>query len=250
MQPTETPFTQTNVMDLSFEAREKLLDGPTTLFIVSSSGISLDYDHQCSVAKAMVSVDWMRQLQEQRGSHTRPFAIEFPARALAASSPIFKQYYELHRGSLHVPVQMGNVLPGYIMCVLDWYGRALKSKSWYEFLPEELSMDNSDRWYWVYCYAAMQLLGMREFAMRVQRFIESILGSLVTDRSNYAHLLRSLRPNDPILSQLARITAQKMNTRSPILTNTDQVAIVEHFPRFADAVNALLVDGQLQTLSI
>jgi hypothetical protein len=241
MQPTEPPFTGTNMGDFPPEGRESLLDGSTILLIVSSSGTSLDYYHQYSAVEAMVDADRMRQLREQRESDHCPFAIEFPARALAASSPVFKKYYESQRGNLHVSVQMGNILPGYVMCVLDWYGRVLKSRSWYEFLPEELPVDHSARWYWVYCYAAIHLLGMSKFAARLQRLIENILDSLVIDRNSYAHLLRSLRPNDPILFRLVHITAQQMNTLSPILNDMDQLAITEHFPHFAAAVNDLLI---------
>jgi hypothetical protein len=59
----------------------------------------------------------------------------------------------------------------------------------------------------------MQLLGMKEFAAHLHSFIESILESLITDRDDYAHLLRSISSKDPILYSLACITAQKMHTR-------------------------------------
>jgi hypothetical protein len=74
----------------------------------------------------MVCADRVRQLHEQAESNNRAFAIEFPADSLAAASPIFKQGYEAHSATLRqLPVDIGTVLPGYTMCVLDWYAHAL-----------------------------------------------------------------------------------------------------------------------------
>jgi len=42
---------------------------------------------------------------------------------------------------------MGTVLPGYLMSVLDWFAKALQSKIWHEFVPEDASIDDGDKWY-------------------------------------------------------------------------------------------------------
>jgi hypothetical protein len=239
MQSTETSFTAADLGSLPQEVRQKLLDGPAQLLILTSICVQFDSAHQCSAAKGMVNPDRMRQLAEQLESNTRPFAIEFPARALAAASPLFKQSYDLQPYILHVPLHMGYILPGYAMCVLDWYGRALRDRNWHDLLPDNLPTEDPDRWYWVYCYAAMRLLGMDEFAACLQGFIKDILSSLLVDRESYAHLLRSLSAEDPILFQLAHITARQMKTHTLMLTDTDQCMIAEHFPYFAGAVDVI-----------
>jgi hypothetical protein len=244
MQSTEASFTATDLESLPQEIRQNLLDGPVLLLVVTSSCEHFDYVHQCFAAKDMVGSNRMRQLGEQSESNTRPFAVEFSARALAVASPIFKQSFDIQSDVLHTPLHMGNILPGYAMCVLDWYGRALRSRNWHDFLRDNLPTEDSDRWYWIYCYAAMRLLGMNEFAARLQDFIKCLLCSVVTDWESHAHLLRALSADDTILSQLAQITTQQMKAHTLQLTNMDQCMIAEHFPHFAAAVNAIVNGSQ------
>lgn len=222
------------------KAREELLDGPAPLFTVSHTGTTFDYTHQCAVAKGMVSADRTRQLLEQSESNNRSFDIEFPAYALAVASPAFKRGYESIPTAMHVPLDLGNVLPGYAMCVLDWYARALRSRIWHEFVPGDASFEGEDKWYWVYCYSAMRSLGMDEFAARLLLRIEAMMGDLAVDFESYAHLLRALQDNDPILSRLVELTAHQMRTQTLRITADECHAVAEHFPRFAQRVNEVL----------
>ena len=231
-QPAAEPF-----HGLTQKSREELLNGPAPLFIGAHTGTTFDYVHQCEVAKGMVCADRTRQLHEQSQSHNRPYAIEFPAHALAAASPLFKQGYEGDPGVAQMPLDLGIVLPGYAMCVLDWYGRALRSKQWYDFVPEDASTEGDDKWYWVYCYSAMRSLGMDDFAVRLQVSIEGMLDGLAVDFESFAHLIRTLPEDDPILSRLAEHTAHNMLAQSLRITETECRALAEHFPRFAEHVN-------------
>jgi hypothetical protein len=233
-------FTTNSKFDISQETRERLLDRPNMLLVISHTCEDFDHEHQRTVAMGTVSADRMRQMSEQAMDSQRPFAIEFPTAALIASSPSFKSFYEVQPGLRKILVSTGNILPGYVMCVLDWYARALQSKSWYEFLPEAASIEGDDKWYWVYCYAAMRLLDMHESASRLQVFLETFIDALTADSASYGHLLRSLQPHDPLILKIASSTAKDMQARSINLTQADCQALAEHFPEFAASVNAVL----------
>ncbi|KAF2824863.1 hypothetical protein CC86DRAFT_408003 [Ophiobolus disseminans] len=224
-------------LDNSQRSREKLLSGPSPLIITSYAGTEADYIHQCTAAKGMVSADRTRQLLEQAASGNRQYAIEFPAHALAAASPSFKQAFEADPNGIRIPLSLGRVLPGYAMCVLDWYCRALRSKTWYDFIPDDASIEGEDKWYWVYCYLVMRSLGMDEFAARLLAFIDGMLNDLNIGFESYAHLIRSLPDSDPLLERLAEYTAHHMLTQSLYITETECCAVAEHFPQFAQKVN-------------
>ncbi|KAF1834752.1 hypothetical protein BDW02DRAFT_568718 [Decorospora gaudefroyi] len=140
--------------------REGLLSGPSTLLIASHSGTLFDYAYQRSAAEGVVSSDRNRQLIEQTESNHRRYTIEFPIRALCAVSNTFREGCETCPDISQVSFDMGNILPGYAMCVLDWLVKALRSKTSMAFVPGEPNIDGEDKWYWVYCYAAMRSLGM------------------------------------------------------------------------------------------
>jgi hypothetical protein len=244
----DQPIVRVSFSDLSQMTRAELLQGPTPLLITTHTGIDFDHEHQIAAAKHMVCADRVRQLHEQAESNNRAFAIEFPADALAAASPIFKQGYEAHGATLRqLPVDIGTVLPGYTMCVLDWYAHALRSKTWFDFIPEDASTEGDDKWYWVYCYSAMRSLTMHEFTDRLQGFIEGYMDSLMTDFHSYAHLLRSLPLSDPLIRNVAERTASEtIANRSP-LNDVDGKALEEHFPDFMYMVCGyveLLLDGK------
>ncbi|KAH3909161.1 hypothetical protein HBI56_227860 [Parastagonospora nodorum] len=230
----------TEVFDVSYMIRGKLLEGLSSVLLTSHTCTDFDIKHQLSTAKGMVNADRMRQLLEQAEDSHRHFSIEFPTWALTAASPLFKQCHEAQPGLSAIPVKLGNLLPGYVMCVLDWYGHALQNKHWNDFLPESPSVDGHDKWYWVYCYAAMRVLGLNDFAAQLQMFIESIIDDLATNISNYAHLLNTLRADDPIMFQLAWYTVMNLQQPSPHLTQLDCETLAEHFPQFAGLVNTIL----------
>ncbi|KAH7070616.1 hypothetical protein BKA63DRAFT_420766 [Paraphoma chrysanthemicola] len=225
---------------LDRSSRLALLDGPTPVLVVYHTGCPFDYSHQCTVAEGAVSADRSRQLLEQADSSKRPFLIEFPARALAAASPAFKQAYESILNTLRVHLDLGNLLPGYVMCVLDWYGRSLASRQWCSFLPEEPSMQIDDGWFWIYCYAAMRRLCLDEFASSLGEVIGRMMDRLAIDGAAYRHLLRVFPVEDPLIVVLANHTAQKMVSETLALTEPDIGIITEHFPLFAELVNSVL----------
>jgi hypothetical protein len=81
------PIVGVSFSDLSQMSRAEFLQGPTPLLITTHTGIEFDHEHQIAAAKHMVCTDRICQLHEQAESNNRPFAIEFPANALAAASP-------------------------------------------------------------------------------------------------------------------------------------------------------------------
>jgi hypothetical protein len=114
---------------LSFKMRIRLLEGPSILLIVSHSGTPSDYAQQCTAAKGLVAADRDRQLNEQAGSDNRPYAIEFPISPLVTASQAFKTSYEQYPHVSQLPLEMGTILPGYAICVLDWLARCLRSRA-------------------------------------------------------------------------------------------------------------------------
>lgn len=238
--PSATQSLRSMFSEASQKAREELLNGPAYLFTVSHEGTSFDYAHQCAVAKGMVSAHRMRQLLEQSESNHRTFEIEFSAYALAVASPAFKQGYKSNPTVAYVPLDLGNVLPGYAMCVLDLYARALRSKIWHDTIPEDASFEGEDKWYWVYCYSTTRSLGMDEFAARLQILIEGMMVDLAVDFESYAHLIRALQDNDPVLRILAELTAHRMPTQTLPITEDECRVMAEHFPSFTQRVNEVL----------
>jgi hypothetical protein len=240
--PRPGGLTEASVFDLSHKIRGKLLEGLSSVLLTSHNCTDFDIKHQLSAAKGIVNADRMRQLLEQAEESHRHFSIEFPTWALTAASPLFKQCQEAQPGLSAIPVNLGNILPGYVMCVLDWYGHALQNKRWNNFLPDYPSVDGHDKWYWVYCYAAMRVLGLDDFAAQLQVFIESIINDLATNVSNYAHLLITLKADGPIMFQLAWYTVKELQKPSPHLSQLDCATLAEHFPQFAGLVNTILQD--------
>lgn len=224
---------------LSCRDRNELLDGPSILLIASHSGTSFDYTHQCSSAKGVVTASRNRQLKEEAESDHRPFAIEFPVRALCAASRAFKSTYMANPDVYHIPVDMGGILPGYAMCVLDWLVRALRGKQWVDFLPKEIPFVDEDQWYWVYCYSAMCCLGMDEFAGGLRDSIMRVINNktLKLDCENYIRLLRAIPSSDALVVYLSERTAWQMSQETLRLSRIDIDYIATRFPHFAALVN-------------
>ncbi|KAF2023178.1 hypothetical protein EK21DRAFT_119022 [Setomelanomma holmii] len=190
--PDAQPFAISSLACLLKATRASLLSGPTPLIIAMHTGEDFDYARQCAAANDVVSVDRMRQLIEQAHSGNRPFVIECHADALAIASPSFKQLLESNSNTTRIDLNLGRVLPGYAMCVPDWYGRALRSKLWHDFLTDEPSVQGDDKWYWVYCYAEMCSMAMDEIAMDLKAFIQDLIELLAPCLTDYAHFLRTL----------------------------------------------------------
>jgi hypothetical protein len=225
--------------DLSYEKRARLLEGPSILLVVSHSGTPLDHAQQCSAAKGLVPADRSRQMTEQAESGNRLYAIEFPLLALVATSQAFQTGYEHCPNISQLPLDMGTILPGYAMCVLDWLARNLRSKETISFVPEDPEIDGEDKWFWVYSYAAMRTLGI-EATEDLQLFVKRLVdhNSLVTEITSYLRLLRALQPSDPIITYLAERTARQMSEQTYGLSAAAQCdAIGAAHPHFAALVN-------------
>jgi hypothetical protein len=218
--------------------RESLLDGPSVLLIVSHSGTPFDYVHQCSAAKGIVSADRIRQLKEEASSDHRPYIIDIPVRALSAASQAFRHVYEASPDPARIPLDVCNILPGYVMCVLDWFVRSLRSKTPIVFIPELPVIDGEDKWYWVYCYAIMRCLGM-EHAGELQHFIVLLIDheSLVAESASYIRILRALQPSDPIVAYVAERTARQMAANTLALSAAQCQDISAQHPHFAKLIN-------------
>ncbi|KAH6875617.1 hypothetical protein BKA58DRAFT_380148 [Alternaria rosae] len=180
--------------NLSYQIRAHILEGPPLLLVVSHSGTSSDYAHQCSAAKGVVSVDRSRQMTKQAESDHRLYAIEIQVLALAAVSQAFQTGYREYPDVSHVALAMGPILPGYAMCVLDWLVRCLGSKTTTSFIPDDPEVDGEDKWYWLYSYAAMRAFGI-DATEDLQAFIKRLIDhdSLVAEMNSYLRLLRALQ---------------------------------------------------------
>ena len=220
------------------ESREHLLEGPPVLLIVSHSGTPFDYAHQCSAAKGIVSADRMRQLTEETESEHCPYAIEIPARALAAASQAFRDVYQASPEISQLPLNMGSILPGYAMCVLDWLVLDLRRKIPIPFVPDIPVIDGEDKWYWVYCYATMRCLGMEQ-AEELQHFLVTMIDhdSLVAESESYIRLLRALQPSDPIVAYLSERTARQMTANTLGLSPAQCQDLGAQHPHFAVLIN-------------
>jgi hypothetical protein len=164
-----------------------------------------------------------RQLAEEAESNHCSFVIDFPIRALHVASSAFREGYKTSPDAAQVFFDMGNILPGYAMCVLDWLVRALSSNHWIEFLPPEAPVVGEDTWYWVYCYSAMRSLGMDGLAQTLRDFIMRLINikTLIIDRQNYVCVLRVLSPWDALVTYLADRTAWQMTRQILPLSTID-----------------------------
>jgi hypothetical protein len=158
-------FDTSSIPTLSRQVRRGLLTEPLVTTRVTVSGMKAEHRHQLFAAKGMVSADRYGKMEDQMNSQSdRPFKIEFPVKALQAASPAFAAYLEANPGQDRIDVNMGGVLPGFSLQVLDWYVLALNAKSWKNFLPSEPSTEGVDKFFYLYVYLALRRLGMDVFA--------------------------------------------------------------------------------------
>jgi hypothetical protein len=231
-----------SVRTLPHDDRKSLLAGPTIILIVAHSGSYLDYFHQCAAAKGIVHAARRRQLNEQMQSGNRLFKIEVPRQAFAAASPDFRQWLNANPHATHATLDLGPLLPGYAMCVLDWLVRVLQHKDWYDFASADASIEGADKWYRIYSYAAMCSLGMTEFADSLQAVIQRLVCAhdAVKYYDDYVRLLRVLNSSDPFMVDLAKNTAQQLVTGATSLSEMECSQLASSYPLFGEAVNARL----------
>jgi hypothetical protein len=131
------------------------------------------------------------------------------------------------------------LLPGFAMCVLEWFVRACRSSEWFDFLPDEPSIEGEDKWYWVYCYAAMRSLGMDVFAERLKGFTEDLIDrhSLLEGAWSYVRFLRALQPEDPLVKTRVRRTDEQMFAMTEQFTELARIVRTER-KSYGDAVGA------------
>jgi hypothetical protein len=209
------------------------------LLIARHTGTYFDYICQCSAAKGIVCADRSCQLLEQFESGNCPFTIESLVKALAAVSKPFYQVVQIGTDVSRARFDTCNVLPGFTMCVLDWYARALRSKDWRNFVPEDPAVEWGDKCYWVNCHAAMRSLSMDLFTNDLQAFVERLSDYklLLDGAESYTRLLRVLQPSDPLIAHVARRTARQIVPQTLWITDAECSMIIDTFPKFARMIN-------------
>lgn len=150
------------------------LAGPAIILIAFHSGSSLDYLHQCTAAEGVVHATRRRQLAKQTEIRNHLFKTEVPQGAPAAVSREFRLSLDQNPAAIHATLDLGSLLSGYMMCVLDRLVRGLRSEVWLDFASANAFIEDIDRWYWIYCDASMRSLGMTEPADQLQYFCQEI----------------------------------------------------------------------------
>lgn len=241
-----------NIASLPRESRERLLDGPTVSLRVTYSATSVYHRQQLLAAEKVVASDRYRQFCDQAkvaNSVLASFNIEFPERALKAASPLFAEFQpdrvnagEHEPSTYFVDIEMGQVLPGYLMEVLDWYCAALRAKSWRDFLPVEPSVQERDKYFWLYIYITMRKLGMDDFASSLgEPFITTLIEQhqLVDDAGMLDFTLEQLSADDPLFEVIAeRYVLLEETGKSPIFPE-QWATIVQNYAHFARLVVSL-----------
>ena len=222
---------------LTRKVREQLLDGPAVLIAVLCDSSQFHQSHQLSAASMVVARDRRRQLSEQaellqQNQGTTRTLIEFPVRALEAVSNSFDKTLCVPRSELH----LGTILPGYLMEVLDWYCSALRANDWRHFLPEEPSIEEDDKFFWLYIYITMRKVGMHHFANKLGNpFIQLLIGKhqLADDACMLDFLLRNLSTDDLILPAIAERYVYLHNIGQCPLLPEQWDAIFQNYNYFA-----------------
>lgn len=221
--------------------RERLLDGPVVDIVVLYSSDSVQQSHQLSAASKIVVPDRRRhfseqveRLQQNQGDVSKA-VIEFPVRALEAASDLFKQSTDKEPQLSKWVINIGTILPGYLMEVLDWYSNALRAKHWKRFLPKISSLEEDDKFYWLYIYVVMRKLGMHNFASElgsssIQKLVKN--HRLADDVWMLQFLLQYLSTDDPILAHIAERHVHLYNVGQCPLSPKQCDDICEDHPHF------------------
>lgn len=238
------PFLGPHTLDDSLQrARESSIEGSTIIIVISHNGNALEYLHQISSANGMALAGRSRQMREQAESSRQPYMIEFPRAALIEASPIARQYLEQHPTAERIGLDLGHILPGYAMEVMDWYAASTLARTWIEF-PTDMICEGGNKWYYYYVYVAMRLLGMRGFATRLQRCLELHMDDLASDYGGYVHLLRHLTNDDPMMSNLVRRSV-RLITQSKMPMKEGYIHKLKcRFPHYGRTLDTLLAMNQ------
>ncbi|KAL1600769.1 hypothetical protein SLS60_007157 [Paraconiothyrium brasiliense] len=239
-------------MDLSSlhrECREQLLDSTKITLVVTYSGTAAHHKPQLDAAENVVARDRHRQLSDQAkvaGQVDSKVQIEIPAQALMAAAPGLctdlkpnpNENY-MRDNAYFLDIDSGPILPGYLMEVLDWYCRALNAKQWYDFLPADPSVQDCDKFYWLYIYITMRKLRMHVFANTLGGPFIGILveqHQLADDVSKLEFIIQHLPEGDPLLNVVAgRYVQLEQAGRSPLLPE-QWCAIQQAYSHFGSIV--------------
>ncbi|KAJ4360951.1 uncharacterized protein N0V89_001520 [Didymosphaeria variabile] len=243
-------------MDLAFmdrEKREQLLHSTTITLVVKYSGTKHRLE-QLAAAENVVARDRYRQLCDQAkaaGSTPSSVKIEFPAHALEAAIALCavaetnpdEIYMRERGGDTHfLQIDLGPILPGYLMEILDWYCRALSARQWKDFLPADPSVQEYDKFFWLYIYITMRKLGMHDFANTLGG---PFIGILVEQHGLVDHawmldfLLEQLQEGDALFQLVAeRYLQLEQAGRSPLFPE-QWSAICKAYPHFGNLVTKL-----------
>ncbi|PSN62735.1 hypothetical protein BS50DRAFT_638340 [Corynespora cassiicola Philippines] len=142
------------------------------------------------------------------------YLFRFPLNALLASSTYLSLCFEVRPAS-EIIIHLGNLFPGFVKEVLDWYAEALEADTWFEFPIFE---DWERIWYYYYIYATMRVLGMHKFTVNLQVYLVNRLNSDImpglSDISGLSQVLQHLHSRDPVAQQITQ-------TCAPSIGNSD-----------------------------
>ncbi|KAF9741865.1 hypothetical protein PMIN01_01404 [Paraphaeosphaeria minitans] len=231
------------------ETRLQLLGGTTITLVLHYSGSTPHYAQQISAAQNNVNPYVYEKLGEQAGNAGRAFSsirVEVPEKALAAASQDFAGLVphvvykrECEPETYYQQLYLGQILPGYAMHVLTWYCCALRDGLSGDFLPEKPSVQECDKFFWLYSYMTMRKLGMHCFANSLG---DSILGilvekyQLVDEMWILDFVLENLTEGDPLFRLVADryVVLENMGQSSLSLEQWD--VITHTYPHFGHLV--------------
>ncbi|KAF2450008.1 hypothetical protein P171DRAFT_352064 [Karstenula rhodostoma CBS 690.94] len=238
------------------EYRMQLLDGITITLVLDYSGLTTYHPQQLSAARNMVDYHRYGQLCEQAenaaiASSSAPRAlVVFPKNALAAASQYFADLgpdtiytHKDKPDTFFMDIELGQILPGYVMEVLYRYAGKLNAKTWKEFLPVEPSIQDSDKYYWLFIYVAMQKLGMQRFAAELAVPFIGILVEqhrLVDEVWVLEFMLEGLSEHDPLLELVAERYAKLEITRQSPLFHEQWLVIFKDYAHFGNCVKSIM----------
>lgn len=136
-----------------------LLDGDAVTLLITFSGLPFDHQHQCRVALGTVPYRRRHQMRDQavaKIDQAKPVVVGQPKFSgvykIEIAGKAFQEASELsnhHNLPGAIELDMHNILPGYAMCVLDWYVKALQKSKWpvFEFSDGGPVPKGEDMWY-------------------------------------------------------------------------------------------------------
>lgn len=229
---------------MSREARAELLQGPAIQLVVSYNDSPMDHYNQLQATKGMVTEDRHRQFREQvellernhaQGRKTKAL-IEFPAHAFEAATSIACSDFTTDTSqSLELHLDLGPILPGYVMEILDWYCRSLRAREWKDFSPDRTSIEGHDKFFYLYMYIAMRKLKMHGFADQLAVSLTQYLirqHQLTDEAGTLDYLLQHLSENDAIFEPIAERYIYLMSCDQCSLLPEQWDTITQNYPYF------------------